>query len=113
MDPAITIRRARLDDARTLRDLAGLDSSPRVPQGEVLLAELGGRPVAALSMTDGTKVADPFVPTAHVTDLLAVRARALSGPQPVYGSTMRSAASVARAMRSWTSSRLWRHLPRT
>ena len=112
MEPSITIRRARLDDARTLRDLAGLDSSPRVPGGEVLLAELDGRPVAALSLTDGTKVADPFVPTAHVTALLDVRSRALAGG-PAYGSTMRSAASVARAMRSWTSSRLWRHLPRT
>jgi len=107
MDPAITIRRARLDDARTLRDLAGLDSSPRVPRGEVLLAELDGKPVAALSMTDGTKVADPFVPTAHVVHMLDVRSRALQG------TTMRSAASAARATRSWTSSRLWRHLPRT
>lgn len=113
MDPAITIRRARLDDERTLRDLAGLDSSPRVPGGEVLLAELNGRPVAALSLTDGTKVADPFLPTAQVVELLDVRSRALLGGDPGYGTTMRSAASVARAIRSWTSSRLWRHLPRT
>lgn len=107
MEPSITIRRARLDETQLLRDLAGLDSSPRVPSGDVLLAELDGKAVAALSLTDGTKVADPFLPTAHLTSLLDVRARALQG------TTRRSAASVARATRSWTSSRLWRHLPRT
>lgn len=112
MEPSITIRRARLDETQLLRDLAGLDSSPRVPAGDVLLAELDGKAVAAVSMTDGTRVADPFLPTAHVVQMLDVRARALSGA-PGYGRTMRSAASVARATRSWTSSRLWRHLPRT
>lgn len=107
MEPSITIRRARLDETQLLRDLAGLDSSPRVPSGDVLLAELDGRAVAALSLTDGTKVADPFVTTTQVVELLEVRSKALQG------TTMRSAASAARAMRSWTSSRLWRHLPRT
>jgi len=112
MDPAITIRRARLDDHRVLRDLAGLDSSPRVPRGEVLLAEVDGQPVAAMSLTDGHHVADPFQPTAHVVELLRVRSRTLAGG-PAYGTTMRSAASAARSIRSFTSSRLWRHLPRT
>ena len=61
--PAVTT-----DDAR-LRDLAGLDCK-RLPAGPFLVAEVDGAVVAALSTSDGVALADPFVLTAHLVDLL-------------------------------------------
>jgi hypothetical protein len=75
--PAVTIRYARPDDALALLDLADLDSSTP-PTGIVLVAEVGGRIWAAHSLDDGHAVADPFRPTAHLLDLLAVRARQIA-----------------------------------
>ena len=49
--PAVTLRYARPDDALELLDLAELDSST-APQGVVLIAEVGGRIWAALSLDD-------------------------------------------------------------
>lgn len=65
----LTVRPATPHDAPTVRRLAALDSA-RVPREPVLLAELGGRAVAALSLTRGTTVADPFVRTEPVLDAL-------------------------------------------
>lgn len=45
-------------DGELLRHLAALSRSP-VPQGPVLLAEVGGDPVAAIGIFDGRPVADP------------------------------------------------------
>lgn len=72
---ALTIRRAGARDAAAVDRLAALDSS-RAPRGELLVAELDGRAVAALSLADGHVVADPFAHTADVVELLRVRARA-------------------------------------
>jgi hypothetical protein len=103
----LTIRFALPADAAALHDLAALDSAPRTPAGEVLVAESGGALVAALSLDDGRVVADPFRPTADVVALLRVRA---GQARP---STSASAASAARSISAWTSLRGWRHLPRT
>src|SRR5262245_40566926 len=69
----ITIRRAYADDAIAVGRLAQLDSA-RTPQGAVLVAESGGKIIAALELASGTAIADPFLPTAHTVELLRLHA---------------------------------------
>ncbi len=84
---SITIRMAVADDDVALVRLAALDSAD-VPEGPVLLAEVDGQLRAALSVSDGAVVADPFLLTQDLITLL--RARALSGasrrraPKPLF-----------------------------
>ena len=68
----ITIRNASRTDAPALRVLAQLDSQPDIV-GDALIAEICGRPVAALESGSGRAIADPFRPTAQVVELLKVR----------------------------------------
>ncbi len=75
---AITIRPAYADDESALQRLAALDSADRVPVGALLLAEVGGEPVAALSRRDGAVIADPFRRTQEIVELLRARARSLA-----------------------------------
>jgi hypothetical protein len=70
---AIAIRRATEADRFTLERLAALDSAP-APTGDVLIAVVGGEPQAAVEVASGDAVADPFRPTAHVVELLSLRA---------------------------------------
>lgn len=70
----IAIRRATEADRHTLERLAALDSS-RIPSGEVLIAEVGEEPQAAIEVSSGAAVADPFRPTAELVSLLRLRAR--------------------------------------
>jgi hypothetical protein len=76
---AVTIRRAGADDEEALRRLADLDST-RVPDGPVLMAEISGQPVAAISVLSGESFADPFVPTQELRRLLELRASQLHLP---------------------------------
>jgi hypothetical protein len=69
----LTIRRARPEDARVLRDLAALDSA-RPLAGDALVAESAAGPIAALELGTGRGVADPFVPSAAAIEVLRVRA---------------------------------------
>src|SRR5271165_2081676 len=57
--------------------LAQLDSSPS-PRDPVVLAELRGQAVVALGLGEGEVIADPFVPTTDLVELLRLRARQLS-----------------------------------
>jgi hypothetical protein len=69
-------------DAGALRTLAELDSRP-IPAGPVLVAELDGRLQAALGLKAGEAIANPFRHTAHLVELLRVRAAQLAGrPAP-------------------------------
>jgi hypothetical protein len=68
---ALTFRAASPQDADNLVRLAALDSSEPLV-GPVLLAETRGRPVAALSLTDGRAVADPFQRSASAVAALRV-----------------------------------------
>jgi len=79
-DP-VTVRFAAPDDTGGLARIAELDSAA-LPAPPLLVGERAGRPVAALSLADGSVVADPFVPTADVVALLALRARQLRGVAP-------------------------------
>jgi hypothetical protein len=79
---AITIRFAYPDDASALHHLAALDSQT-VPQGPLLVAEVGGELWAAVAI-DGQSppLADPFRHTAALVELLRERAERLSRPRP-------------------------------
>jgi hypothetical protein len=70
---AVTVRLARGRDASELRRLAQRDGR-RELRAPVLVAEVEGRMLAARSLADGRAVADPFRPTAHLAELLALRA---------------------------------------
>jgi hypothetical protein len=72
--PHISIRPATDADNSTLLRLAALDSAP-APRGPVLVADLDGEIVAARSLTRARSIADPFRPTADISDLLELRAR--------------------------------------
>jgi hypothetical protein len=76
IDAPITIRPAAAQDAAAIARLAVLDGH-RLPAGEQLVAEAGGRILAAAEVTSGTTVADPFQPTAGVARLVALRAEQL------------------------------------
>jgi hypothetical protein len=69
---SVSIRRAGPHDAPALCRLAALDSAAPL-RGEVLMAEVEGEALAALSLGDGSCVADPFAPTAQLVALLRLR----------------------------------------
>jgi hypothetical protein len=76
LEEAVTIRYGTDHDARALARLAALDSGA-VPPEPLLVAEVGGELRAAYSLRDGSAVADPFRPTAHLLALLGTRAAQL------------------------------------
>jgi hypothetical protein len=76
----VTIRRAFPDDAEALHRLAALDGA-KLPQADVLVAEVAGELWAAVTVDDGHAVADPFRPTAELVDLLRERARQMRAAQ--------------------------------
>lgn len=69
----ILIRPAVPADRRALTVLAELDSAPAL-LGPVLVAEIGGRIVAARGIRSGVEIADPFVHTTELLRLLELRA---------------------------------------
>ena len=81
MNPTVSLRPARPEDASTVRSLAYLDNT-RPLRGDVVLGEVDGRAVAAVSLADGRVVADPFVKTADVVALLRMRFNRLRGYHP-------------------------------
>jgi hypothetical protein len=75
---ALTIRPALPADRDALLHLAAVDSQP-VPNGALLVGEVGGELWAAVSLDGAITVADPFRPSAEVVLLLHERARQLRG----------------------------------
>ncbi len=71
---AVTLRQYSAEDHGPLARLAALDSSKPPPQ-PVVVAEVGGELRAALSLSDGSLVADPFHLTQGVAELLGAYAR--------------------------------------
>ena len=69
----LTVRTFQANDIDGIRRLAELDSK-RMPTGPVLVAEVGGDLVAALSLDGGAVLADPFKPTESVVEVLRLRA---------------------------------------
>jgi hypothetical protein len=78
---SIAVRLATANDREALERLAALDST-EPPRGSTLVGELLQRPVAALSLSDGRVIADPFVATADIVALLRLRARQLGARRP-------------------------------
>ena len=72
-DAPVLIRPAAATDEPEIARLSALDER-ELPAGERLIAELGGRIVAALDVRSGRAVADPFVPTSGIVELLGLRA---------------------------------------
>jgi hypothetical protein len=72
-DAAVLIRPASPADEPAIARLSALDEHV-LPGGERLIGELGGRIVAALDLRSGDVVADPFVPTTGIVELLGLRA---------------------------------------
>jgi hypothetical protein len=70
------IRKATEADESALHRLAELDSQ-RPLSGPALVAEIGGSPAAAISLTDGRLIADPFQYTAVARQMLSMRSGAL------------------------------------
>ena len=77
---AITIRIASLDDERALVRLAALDSADAPPAGPLLLGEVDGEIRAALSLSSGVVIADPFHLTGELVGLM--RAHATHSTRP-------------------------------
>lgn len=77
-DTSITIRMARQTDLGSLIELAERDSAS-LPRGELLVAEGEGEIRAAISISHGTVIADPFHPTDGLVRLLAARVDQLRG----------------------------------
>ncbi len=73
VDAPVLIRPAAANDEPEIARLSALDER-ELPAGERLIAELGGRIVAALDVRSGCAVADPFVPTSGIVELLGLRA---------------------------------------
>jgi hypothetical protein len=97
---SVTLRFANPADRWPLARLAQLDSAS--PPGQpILLAEADGQVRAALALTGGAVIADPFYPTADLIDLLRARARQL-------GAVPRARRS--RRLRAWSQLRApaWR-----
>lgn len=69
---AFTLRLSRPADARALEELAQLDCA-RPLHGPHLVAEVGGTLRAAISLTDGVVIADPFHRTTAMVELLRAR----------------------------------------
>ena len=75
-DRPIVIRPAREDDDAALRRLAQLDGA-KLPDGELLVAEVDGELWAAVSLDAAGDVADPFRRSGELVLLLHERARQL------------------------------------
>lgn len=69
MNNPITIRRSTTGDADAVARIAALDSG-RVPEGDAMLAFVGGELRAVLPLDGGRPLADPFHRTAELVELL-------------------------------------------
>ena len=70
----VLVRPAREADTSDLAVLAALDSAAPLT-GDVVLAVSEGEVAAAMSLDTGAVVANPFVPTTHLVELLRTAAR--------------------------------------
>ena len=72
----IELRTCRVSDHAALEELALLNARP-LPEGSFVVAIVDGRLVAAQPILGGDLLADPFVRTVHLRNLLELRARQL------------------------------------
>jgi hypothetical protein len=94
---AVTIRLAAADDGRELDLLARIHGAG-TPVGPSLIAELAGRPVAAISLRDRAVIADPGERTTDVVELLRLRATQLLGETGRRRVSLRAVARLSRSL---------------
>ncbi|HUB05318.1 MAG TPA: hypothetical protein VMA76_09605 [Solirubrobacteraceae bacterium] len=82
--PTVALRLAESDEAAVVRRLASLDDQPAL-EGTVLLALLDGEVEAAISLEDRRVIANPFLETRGLVQLLRLRADHIAGPDPRRG----------------------------
>jgi hypothetical protein len=73
----IVIRSARTVDEQAIAVLAVLDGGHSLPNGHVMVAEVGGRIRAAVG-SNGVAISDPFWPSADLVSMLRVHAEQAS-----------------------------------
>jgi hypothetical protein len=78
----LTIRMAGPADAPALRRLAQLDSAPPPEQVPTLVAAADGQLCAAIPLSGGAAIANPFRRTEVIVAMLTARARQLQAPTP-------------------------------
>jgi uncharacterized protein YoaH (UPF0181 family) len=93
----VTIRRSHARDREALERLAQLDSR-HLADGQLLVAEVAGELRAALPLSGGAAIADPFRPTAPLVSLLQMRAHQIR--TVVEGRQNGTAPGAVRAARS-------------
>ena len=74
----IVIRSAQATDQSAIAVLGVLDGGHRMPNGQVMVAEVDGRIRAAVG-SNGASISDPFWPSAELVRMLSVHAQ-LSQP---------------------------------
>jgi hypothetical protein len=79
-DAPVVIREATAGDAATLQRLAQRDSAT-LPEGRMLVAEVGGEPRAAMTLDGKSAIADPFARTAELLALLRTRAHQVTSAE--------------------------------
>jgi hypothetical protein len=72
----VTLRLATADDDEAIARLAALYDRP-IPTGPLLLAEVDGELQAALNLSGVQELMEPYLPTAALVELLALRAKHL------------------------------------
>jgi hypothetical protein len=77
----VELRLCRIADDPQLEQLAALEGRP-VPFGRLVVAVIRGRIVAALPLSGGPALRDPFTRTEHLMPLLELRAAQLREPEP-------------------------------
>jgi hypothetical protein len=75
----LTIRSARTADEPRLRRIAALDSA-NLPHGDLLVGVVGGEIQAAIEAGSGRVIANPFVRTAELVELLVAADRPVTAP---------------------------------
>ena len=83
-DDGVALRLCSVHDDAALERPAVLEGRV-VPSGRLVLAEVNGTIVAALPLSGGAVLADPFRPTAHLLPLLRLRASQLEQATGVRG----------------------------
>jgi hypothetical protein len=94
---AVTIRLAAADDGREL-DLLARAQGAGMPAGPSLIAELGGRLVAAMSLLDRVVIVDPAERPTDAVELLRLRAAQLLGDSPRGRVSLRALARLPRGL---------------
>jgi hypothetical protein len=95
----VVIRAATPEDEAAIERLAQLEGRPPPQASVVLLAEIDGEVHAALPLSRGPAIADPFRPTVELVGMLKLRAAQLRG-EPVEGGRLRRAWATLRGATS-------------